>query len=76
MKLISYQPWRSLFIALSGWIIAGALPRFLKIAQPLPQFKKGLLIVDFTITSAWITTLIIIFAIMYKNVKIRRENEG
>lgn len=73
MKLISYQPWRSLFMVLSCWMLAG-VPRFFKIVQPLSQFKKGLLIVDITITFAWITILIIILTIMYKNVKTRQTN--
>lgn len=76
MKLISYQPWRSFFMIFSGWMLAGALPRFTKLVEPLPHFKNGLFIIDVAITSAWITNLIIIFMIMYKNVKIRRENEG
>lgn len=74
MRLISYQPWRSLFMVLSCWMLAGAFPRFLKIVQPLSQFKKRLLIVDITITFAWITILIIILTIMYKNVKTRQTN--
>lgn len=74
MRLISYQPWRSLHIVLSCWIIAGALPRFTKLIEPLPQFKNDFFIIDVMITSAWITNLIIIFIIMYKNVKTRQTN--
>ena len=73
MKLIDYQPWRSFFIIFSGWMLAGALPRFTKLVEPLPHFKNGLFIIDISVTGAWITTLIIILIIMHKHIKIRRE---